>query len=237
MEPTPESENLDWPLLHGLDYDAQFRAIRSLLFRQERVDRELSDKIEEVGEFAAQARGTANERAVDEWVDLLHDSCYQDAAHSMAAVGMIAPFIESVFRQAFQRIGEELPQRNLAKNITARIDRVGMGEYMPDDLKPTLSALFAYRNKMFHNGFEWPVEVRRGFEQRLDTSGWPSEWFSHAAIGGKRWMFYMSPEFIEHCVDRIGQIVEGIERFGLAQTLSKLGVPADQQVIDLDSFS
>ena len=34
-------------------------------------------------------------------VDHLHQSVFQDAAHSMAAVGMLAPFVESLFKQAF----------------------------------------------------------------------------------------------------------------------------------------
>ena len=36
-------------------------------------------------------------RLEDEWLDSLHHSIFQDAAHSMAAVGMLAPFVESLF--------------------------------------------------------------------------------------------------------------------------------------------
>ncbi len=235
MESRSEPENFTPGLLLGLDYHAQFLAICNLLYRQELADRELEAEIKEVKEFAEQSRGAANEHAVDEFVDLLHGSLYQDAAHSMAAVGMLAPFLESVFRQAFQRLKRPLPQRCLAKNITKRVKEVGMEKYMPDDLEPTLLALFDYRNKMFHNGFEWSPEERQKFEQTLNTSGWPSDWFSIATIDSEPWMFYMSPEFIDHCLDRIRQIIEGIEKFDSACTLAKRGIPADKIEIYLDT--
>src|SRR3989442_3103051 len=44
--------------------------------------------------------------AVDEWVDLLHDSVYQRATHSMAAVRMLAPLVESMFFVAFYKVRE-----------------------------------------------------------------------------------------------------------------------------------
>ena len=234
VESRSEPENFAPGLLRGLDYDAQFRAIRSLLSRQERADRELENRIKEVGEFAAQATGAANERAVDEWVDLLHGSLYQHAAHSMTTVGMIVSFLESVFRLAFQGIGRPLPQGHLVEHVIKGVKEVGMEKYIPDDLEPTLSALFTYRNKMFHNGFEWSPEERQKFEQTLNNSGWPSDWFSSATIDGEPWMFYMSPEFIDHCLDRIRQIIEGIEKFALDRVLTKRGIPADKQEIYLD---
>ena len=98
--------------LEELDYDAQLLAIRSLLFRQERADQELSERIGKVGKVAKQTSGIANDWAVDEWVGLVHDSCYGDAAHSMAAVGMIAPFIESIFPA---RLSKDLEQEDVQR--------------------------------------------------------------------------------------------------------------------------
>ena len=43
------------------------------------------------------------------------------------------------------------------------VDKV---KYLPDDLEPTLSALFAYRNAMFHSGFEWPRKELERFEKK-----------------------------------------------------------------------
>ena len=231
-------------VLSDLDYDLQLRAIRGLLTRQDKADEELVAKIDAVKKLAAQGSGILNQHADEAWVGYMYDSVYQDAAHSMAAIGMIAPFIESVFYQAFQNIGHEMtkdisPPNNharwqrpaqdqwdchfvwvngrrkddLVRGIIQLIDAIGMTSYMPDDLKPTLSALFEYRNKMFHCGFEWPLEERRRFDKRLNESGWPPDWFSKATSDGEPWIFYMSSVFIEHCLVRADQIITGIGGF------------------------
>ena len=227
-----------------LDYDSQLVAIRGLLSRQARADEELTDEIKEIESRAARMSGLRNQWAVDEWVDHIHHSVYQDAAHSMAAVGMIAPFVESVFSQAFQNIGGEMTKdtsppsnharwqrsaedqwdchfvwiggrrkKDLVRGIMQLIDAISMTPYMPDDLESMLSALFEYRNKMFHCGFEWPLEERHRFNKRLNESGWPSDWFSKATSGGEPWIFYMSSVFIEHCLVRAEQIITGIGGF------------------------
>lgn len=88
-------------LLPNLDYEAQLNAIKDLLQRHMRAEQLLSEEIVEIEAHARQLSGYRNQRAVDEWVDRMHASVYQDAAHSMAAVGMLAPLIESIFHQAF----------------------------------------------------------------------------------------------------------------------------------------
>ena len=201
--------------LEEFNHDAQLVAIRNLLYRQKWADRELSDRIKEADEVARRTRGRANEHAVDVWVELVVTSCYQDAAHSMAAVGMIAPLIESAFRAVFRSFGNELPRGDLAKSIIRRVEKVGMKEYMPADLEPTLSALFAYRNKMFHGGFEWSLEELKGFERLLDENRSPPDWFSRATSGGEPWMFYMTSDFVDHCLELAEAIIRGIEQFGL----------------------
>ena len=231
--------------LPDLDYDSQLIAIRGLLNRQARADKERTAEIKKLEAFAAQVSGVRNQQAVDEWVDRLSFSTYQDAADSMAAVGMIAPFIESLFYQAFQNIGHEMTKdvsppnnhkrwqrpaqdqwdchfvwdngrrkKDLVRGIMQLIEATGMTPYMPDDLQPTLSALFAYRNKMFHCGFEWPLEERRRFDERLmNEPHWPPDWFSKATSDGEPWIFYMSSVFIEHCLVRTDQIITGIGGF------------------------
>ena len=202
-------------LLERLDYEAQLFAIRSLLFRQERADQELEVNIDRVEKFATVARGRDNEDAVAAWVDLLHRSCFQDAAHSMAAVGMFAPFIESVFRHAFPDtfLKKRYRRISLAKKVMKLVDEVRIREHMPDDLELTLSAPFAYRNKMFHCGFEWTSEDLKTFDRELENSCWPSDWFQVATSDGEPWMFYMSPKFIDHCLNMIEQVIKGIKDF------------------------
>ena len=95
--------------LEEFDHGSQLVAIRNLLYRQERADQDLSDRIKKADEVARRTSGRANEHAVDVWVELIEMSCYQDMAHSMAAVGMIAPFIESAFKAAFRSFGISSP--------------------------------------------------------------------------------------------------------------------------------
>ena len=213
-----QCEYIHFPL-EEFNHGAQLVAIRDLLYRQERADRELSDRIKEADAVARRTRGRANGHAVDVWVELAEMSCYQDAAHSMAAVGMIAPLIESAFRAAFRSIGNELPQRNLVKKIIKRVEEEGMKEYLPPDLEPTLSALFEYRNKMFHGGFEWSTDELKKFERLLDAGRWPSDWFSKATSDDEPWMYYMTTAFVEHCLEMAEGVIRGIEQFGLKRNL------------------
>src|SRR2546430_12479329 len=78
-------------ILPDLDYEAQLIAISALLRRNDQEDAETERQIKEVDEYARKTSGWRNQRAVDEWVDLLHGSTYQGAAHSMAALGVLAP--------------------------------------------------------------------------------------------------------------------------------------------------
>ena len=213
--------------LEEINYSSQLFAIRDLLYRQERADRKLLGRIEEADEVARRTRGRANEHAVDHWVGLVEMSCYQDAAHSMAAVGMLAPFIESVFQSAFCYIGDELPWGKLVKNIVKRVKNVGMEEYLPEDLEPTLSALFEYRNNMFHGGFEWSSKRLKKFERLMDENGWTPEWFSMATSDDEPWMFYMTSAFIEHCLEMAEKVIKGIEQF----CLEKSGLIAQQETL------
>ena len=214
----PQFEYIHFPL-EEFNYDAQLVAIHGLLHRQVRAEQELSDRIKKADEVARRTRGRANDDAVDVWVELAEMSCYQDAAHSMAAVGMIAPLIESAFRAVFRAIGNELPPGNLVRNIIKGVDEVGMKEYLPADLEPTLSALFTYRNRMFHGGFEWPSEELKKFERLLGEKRWPTDWFSGATSDGEPWMFYMTSSFVDHCLETVEEIIRGIAQSGLERNL------------------
>lgn len=175
----PQFECINFPL-EDFNHGAQLVATRNLLYRHKRADRDLSDRIKQADEVARQARGRASEHAVDVCVELAEMSCYQDAAHSMAAVSMLAPLIESVFQTAFHSIGNKLPDWNLVENIVKRVEEVGLKEYLPEDLEQTLDALFKYRNKMFHGGFEWSSKELKNFEGLLEKDRWLSGWFSLA---------------------------------------------------------
>ncbi len=195
---------------HDHDYDAQLHAIHELLALHRGDAVHYSERIREAEDFARAATGAHAERAVDETVELLHHSVYRDAAHSMAAVGMLAPFVESLLFHAFLGIGEHfkaptLPNPSHARwmlkaqdqwdchcDASGRINlvqgvldlgrKIGMDTELTADLEATLSALFKYRNAMFHEGFEWTTLGRTTFAAA--AAAWPAAWFSQATSGG-----------------------------------------------------
>ena len=75
------------------------------------------------------------------------------------------------------------------------------------------SALFTYRNRMFHHGFEWPMNERKKFDEMIREEGWPPEWFRKSESGGEPWIFYMSDQFVQHCLTTIDQVLEGVGRY------------------------
>ncbi|GAA4446372.1 hypothetical protein [Novipirellula rosea] len=242
----PELSARDW--LHGLgiafDIESQLDAIQYLLRRNAETEAAHSEQIRLAEEKAKRLSGIWNDYATDEYVSLMHESVYQDAAHSMAAIGMLAPFFETVFFQCFLAIGTKLEssekemsnhsrwqdadktkwdchlvfkngqsRTDLVQGILQLADAVGVCDRFPGDLKPTLEALFGYRNKMFHCGFEWPVDERSKFANRIAKEKWPAEWFSSATFGGEPWVFYMTSEFIEHCLSTIDLVLIAFGEF------------------------
>ena len=238
--------NLACLFLADLDYDSQLDAIVSILDSHEGRAATLSSEIEQIGEDAKRLSGIRNERAVDEWVARLHASVYQGAAHSMAAVGMLAPFVESVFHQGLQGVGDRLtdlgqvpskPERfadapekkrwdchyvwsdgkatkDVVEGILQLTDATGLSPYLPASLKTMLTALFRYRNKMFHNGFEWPDRQREAFAQA--ASKWPQEWFTKSTRGDSVWIFYLTDDFIRALLTAIDEVIEGFGKFARA---------------------
>ena len=175
---------------------------------------------------------------VDRWVDYLHGSTFLDATHSVATVNLITPLVESLFGRAFRYLKGELGEsyslqsgherwqlddrwdhryvwkhgrerRDIAKGIVQLAEAIDLARHLPVDQERTLSVLFAYRNKMSHCGVEWPDKELRAFADRIDSDG-RADCFTRAKSGGKPWIFYMSREFTDHCLDKVDGIIEGV---------------------------
>ena len=177
-------------LLPGLDYEAQLHAIKGFLHRQSKVATARHNRIKKIDAEARRLTGSANDRAVEEYCEEICDAIYEEAAHSMAAVGMIAPFVESIFSKVFLNIGEQRTtsddlsshprwqqanrdkwdcqyvwknghrNKDLVKGILQLADAVELRSRLPENLDRMLEALIKYRNNMFHYGFEWPDDAR-----------------------------------------------------------------------------
>ena len=240
---TSESSDLPYePFLKG-DYRSQLDAVRSLLYRTNRSEDELLEDIRQTERQAVQSTGTASEFLGDRRDDLVHYSIFQDAAHSMAAVSMIAPALESAFKDVGTKIGRPIPRPReedycnscgaalglkivtggTVVDIMKMVDEEGIAPYLPDDLRPTLQAIFEYRNKMLHCGFEWPEHEIQNFSRRREA--WTEGWFGNAFRDNKPWMFYMSRVFISHCLAMVDEIIEGLGDYLVDRARSEIGKP------------
>ena len=219
------SSSRNWPngeYILDFDYVSQLEAIGDLLFRNQQANAALSEDISDSKEWAERSTGEANYFAVDYMVDLMNRSIYQDVAHSMAAVGMLAPLMEGVFKDAFDKIGEEWRRGNLAKNILEVVKRREMTPYLPAELAPTLEALFRYRNDLFHWGFEWPAHICEKFQKA--KSQWQDGWFEVATQDSDPWMFSMSAPFINHCMEVAKEAKEGLQDFLIDEARQENGL-------------
>ena len=236
-------------LIGELDLDAQLLAIQSLVDRNRQADKALNANIQDLAAAIHDTRGSYGQYLEGQWIDNLHGSVFQDAAHSMAAVGMLVPFIEALFVSIFSglnkhglehgypssptkdasldhfwdphymKINGKMRKGGLVDGIMRLSNSTGLQARLPRDLETVLTALFSYRNKMFHNGFEWPEKERQNFNNRIKEEGW-SDWFSCSTHDHKPWVFYMRASFIDHCLTTIDQVLEGLGKYLEEQAMS-----------------
>lgn len=196
------------------DYASQWMAIRSILQRNQEAEDKASARIREI-EADIRAHGYAQHWVDHHWVTQMHGKNFLDAAHSMAAVGLIAPFMESLFGRIVRYFKDEQTWESsrrrvgIAKAFLQIADDIDLRRHLPDDLDTTVSALFLYRNKMFHCGLEWPEKDRTNFAKRVHSDGWTG-CFSRAQPGKEPRFFYMTKGFIERCMDTIYDIIDGV---------------------------
>ena len=120
--------------LPDLDYDSQLIAIRELLDRHRNAEAEHAAEIKKAEQLVRDPVRTRHPKdgfiaALEEgarqqnWIDHMHYSVYHHAAHSMAAVGLIAPLVESIFYQSFRSIEREMTKELSLPNDHARWQR------------------------------------------------------------------------------------------------------------------
>ena len=193
------------------NYASQWVAIRSILQRNQEVDDQASARIREL-EADIRRHGCAQHH----WGNTqLHDKIFLDAAHSMAAIGLIAPLMESLFGRIVTYFKDEQTWKvncsrvGVAKAFLQIAEDIDLRRHLPDDLDTTAPALFAYRNKMFHCGLEWPEKDRTIFAERVQRDDWKG-CFSRAESANEPWFFYMTQGFVERCLDTVYGIIDGV---------------------------
>ncbi|MGO6939471.1 hypothetical protein [Rhizobium johnstonii] len=95
-----------YTLLNNIDWDSQLHAVRLMISRNRQAGKDFTQAIE-VDEAEVKAyHGLNHDHWVDQNVDMKHESVYRDAAESMAAIGIIAPLVESSLGQALAALGD-----------------------------------------------------------------------------------------------------------------------------------
>ena len=99
-------------LLHTIDWDMQLIAIRGMLRRNREAMASVDQEIAESRAATDAYNGPHHDHYIDEHVYMLQQSVYTEAAVSMAAIGMVAPMVESVFAEAFRELGKMYVVKN-----------------------------------------------------------------------------------------------------------------------------
>ena len=234
-------------LIEERDLEAQLIAIKSVLRQNREAEQQVAEEIKALDTHIRSYAGDDYEYQMHmegDWADTLHGTVFQDAAYSMSALGMIAPFFESLLVSVFEGLRQrdetgETPvgntirgPRSAKKFWDPRLtfvdgewkngivlgtrqlsDAIGLSSFLPEGFTSMHAALTAYRNSMFHNGFEWPVDKRKKFNELIVADAWPEGWFTKSTSNDEPWIFYMSADFIEHCLHTIDQVLEGVGRY------------------------
>ena len=121
----------DWActVIPNLDYEAHLIAIRGLLSVHKKKGSKTTQDINEIDDFIENAKGEREdyiEHLIDKKLCKFHCSVYQSAAHSMAAVGMLAPFLESIFYQSFFGIKNNFFSDNKHPNDHSRWEKAAI---------------------------------------------------------------------------------------------------------------
>lgn len=229
-------------LLLDANLSLHLDAIKLLLKRNQGAEADWDNHVKDLKRAAEAAPDDEyGQYLSDMAVDAMHASVYHDAVHSMAAVGTLAPLIESLLAHLFRSVGSKLTQptsgrrsrfpddrywdvrwyaakkesddrQDLARGFEQLATETGLLQYMPPSCEATLNALFAYRNNMFHNGLEWPETKRQAFTKRIECENW-GDWFTCATTNGDPWIFYMKQDFVDHCIKLIDELVLAVGRF------------------------
>ncbi|MGO7821237.1 hypothetical protein ACC684_28715 [Rhizobium ruizarguesonis] len=103
-----------YTLVHTIDWQSQLLAVRLMISRNRRAGEAFSKAIEDEEAEVKAYNGPHQDHYVGHYVDMVRESVYRDAAESMAAIGMIAPLIESTLGQSLAALGDMYDRKNIS---------------------------------------------------------------------------------------------------------------------------
>ncbi|WP_156461954.1 hypothetical protein [Rhizobium sp. Leaf311] len=100
-------------LLRNVDWEAQLLAVRQMISRNRKAGEAFSASIKDDAAELDAYNGPHRHHWENRHVDMKFESSYSDAAESMAAIGMIAPMVESTIGQALTALGDMYDSKSI----------------------------------------------------------------------------------------------------------------------------
>ncbi len=152
-----------YTLIDNVEWDSQLRAISLVISRNKKAREDFSAYIKQNEEEVKAYNGPHHNHYVDEHVDLLHETVYRDAAESMAAIGMIAPMVESILCQSLAALGRMYQEKKMSPPAHARWTRADRTNCTPED-RWNCQIKITNKNDVSYNIFD-------GFPQLAEACG------------------------------------------------------------------
>lgn len=100
---------------------------------------------------------------------------------------------------------------DIVRGTIQLVEALDIGCYFPHPFNKVLAALFTFRNRALHDGYDWPPKKRAEFAKLVEKSDWRS-WFGWPQIGGVPWMISLNDVFVRDCLQMAQDVLCGFER-------------------------
>lgn len=96
-------------------------------------------------------------------------------------------------------LNNEMKQESdIKEGILQLCECTRFNDYLAPKFSKILTILFKFRNNLFHNGMEWPINKRKEFQRLLNDMDC-NQYFSFSTSAGEPWIFSMTDECINYC--------------------------------------
>lgn len=108
--------------------------------------------------------------------------------------------------------GSASSRLDIISGIAQLSEAIGLSTWLEPGTMDWIAAMLAYRNRLFHGGFEWSLEHREQFEALVAARAW-DQFFQSARTNGKPWIFYLRDEIIDDMPRRMEGVLDSLGRF------------------------
>jgi hypothetical protein len=183
-------------------------------------------------------------------IDQYYLSTYYSISHSSIYTVVLAPTFESIFDDFFRSVsikyGDSILEKNSERNNLNRKQKWDCHIYVENGkgkkdllngirqlIKDTkfylvfplenidkLELLFFYRNKAFHNGFNWPQNEIRLFTKKIDEGKWERNWYSVTTSNNEPTSYYLTELYAQKCRELMMELINSIGKYYKANSMT-----------------